>query len=141
MKNWNKFCYVFSFLVFFTPSLKAQMVNPPAFQTSFDAPVRVIGGCVFIPGLAPAPTIHPLFYKNLQKNDNWSWLQPLPAFHVDTEVLPADYYTANQHAFFCRMEMKLEKFKEVPFQVRVRVGSLQANDWLEQKPNAIAPGQ
>jgi hypothetical protein len=96
---------------------------------------------LILSGIAPTPTTHPLFYQNLQKNDNWTWIQRLPEFHFDAEVLPSDYYSLNQHAFFCRMEMKLEKFKEIPFQVRVRMGSLQANDWLEQKPNAVPPGQ
>lgn len=117
------------------------MVNPTASQWGQNAPLLVVRGQLILPKLAPIPATRTFFSKNLQINDNWTQWRLPPSFSFDTEVLPVDYYSANQHAFFCRMEMKLEKFKEVPFQVRVRVGSLQANDWLEQKPNALPPGQ
>ncbi len=41
------------------------------------------------------------------------------------------------YGFFCRQELKGDKVLPVP--VRMRLGSMQQNDWLEQKANATAP--
>ncbi|TDW99770.1 hypothetical protein EDB95_0781 [Dinghuibacter silviterrae] len=127
MKKWNKFCYVFSSLSFFVPALKAQILNTPNFQAKPPVQVQYIGGHVITTIAWPeSPTFSPKS-KILQKNDNW-------------RILPTDYYVLHQQAFFCRVEMKVDKLTPVwPFQIRVRVGSLQDNDWLEQKPGAIKP--
>lgn len=82
-------------------------------------------------------TTRPSFSKILQKNYN-------SAYNASrtlslSPILAPDFYSTNQRAFFCRMEMRLDKFHESPFQVRVRLGSLQANDWLEQKPLVLPP--
>lgn len=37
----------------------------------------------------------------------------------------------------CKVEYKLEKASRIPF--RIRLGSLQQTDYLEQKPNALKP--
>jgi len=82
-------------------------------------------------------TTRPSFSKILQKNY-------IPVYNAAgaltfSPVIAPDYYVANQRAFFCRVEMRLDKFHTSPFQVRVRLGSLQANDWLEQKPLVLPP--
>lgn len=41
------------------------------------------------------------------------------------------------YGFFCRQELKADKKLLVP--VRVRLGSMQMTDWLENKPNAQKP--
>lgn len=46
-----------------------------------------------------------------------------------------DYY--NHLGAACKLEFKFEKTTKVP--LRVRLGSLQQTDYLEQKPNAIKP--
>jgi len=48
----------------------------------------------------------------------------------------ADFYTRN-FGFFCKRELQFEKVTRIP--VRFRLGSLQYNDYLEQKPNSINP--
>ncbi len=48
----------------------------------------------------------------------------------------ADFYMQN-FGFTCKKELQLEKLTKIPF--RFRIGSLQYNDYLEQKPNAIKP--
>jgi hypothetical protein len=48
-------------------------------------------------------------------------------------VINADFYT--QHfGFFCKKELQFEKATKIP--LRLRLGSLQYNDYLERKPNA-----
>lgn len=52
-------------------------------------------------------------------------------------VSPAFYCT--NLAFFCRQELKFEKWTKIP--LRFRLGSLAQTDWLEQKPNALNPNR
>lgn len=47
-------------------------------------------------------------------------------------LIRPDFYTRN-FGFFCKKELQLEKTTRIP--LRFRVGSLQYNDYLEQKPN------
>ncbi len=51
-------------------------------------------------------------------------------------VIAADYYTQG-FGFFCKKELQFEKVTKIPF--RFRLGSLQYNDYLEGKPNAVRP--
>ena len=53
-------------------------------------------------------------------------------------VQPVACNATTQHMpFFCRQELKVEQRFGVP--LRLRIGSVQYTDWLEQKPGAIAP--
>lgn len=49
-------------------------------------------------------------------------------------VINSNYYT-NNFGFFCKKEIQFEKATKIP--LKFRLGSLQYNDYLEQKPNAI----
>ena len=53
---------------------------------------------------------------------------------VSCSSISADYYTRN-FGFFCKKELQFEKATKIP--LRFRLGSLQYNDYLEQKPNAV----
>lgn len=55
---------------------------------------------------------------------------------VNCSIISADYYTRN-FGFFCKKELQFEKATKIP--LRFRLGSLQYNDYLEQKPNAVNP--
>lgn len=56
-------------------------------------------------------------------------LNPVPC-----SVISRDFYTRN-FGFFCKKELQFEKATKIP--LRFRLGSLQYNDYLEQKPNAV----
>lgn len=49
-------------------------------------------------------------------------------------VIAADHYTQS-FGFFCKKELQFEKATKIP--LRFRLGSLQHNNYLEGKPNAI----
>ena len=59
-----------------------------------------------------------------------------PLNPVSCSVIGADYYTQG-FGFFCKKELQFEKATKIPF--RFRLGSLQYNDYLEGKPNALRP--
>src|SRR5574338_95599 len=67
-----------------------------------------------------------------QKSTN-KWQQPDLLYSISPE-----FYTKSL-GYFCRQELKLEKFTSIPF--RFRLGSLDYTNYLEQKPNAIKPEQ
>jgi hypothetical protein len=54
------------------------------------------------------------------------------------QLLAPDASTKD-YGFFCRQELKGDKMLPVP--LRFRLGSMQQTDWLEQKPNAVAPAR
>lgn len=55
---------------------------------------------------------------------------------VSCSVIAGDYYTQG-FGFFCKKELQFEKTTKIP--LRFRLGSLQYNDYLEGKPNALNP--
>ena len=55
---------------------------------------------------------------------------------LSRSIIAADFYTCN-FGFFCKKELQFEKATKIP--LRFRLGSLQYNNYLEQKPNAVNP--
>lgn len=76
---------------------------------------RPVNKSVFTPTILPYNSLSNILLTNpLQKT---SYRQPL--------------------SFFCRKEWDFEKATSIP--LRIRVGSLEYTDYLEQKPNALRP--
>lgn len=66
-------------------------------------------------------------------------LRTIPFIKNDTTkvvIISPGYYTASI-GFFCKKELQLDKITPLP--VRIRLGSLEYVNWMEQKPNAINP--
>ena len=61
-------------------------------------------------------------------NDNGSLLKQLPGLRS---------YGVQSMSFFCRKEWQFEKATSIP--LRIRLGSLEYTNYLEQKPNALKP--
>lgn len=61
----------------------------------------------------------------------------VPGFNPDFNSIKDSYI--KQLSFFCRQEYKFEKATTVP--LRLRLGSLDYTNYLEQKPNATKPLQ
>jgi hypothetical protein len=59
-----------------------------------------------------------------------------PRFSLLTSPLQPDYYSKGM-GFMCQKELQLEKMTAIP--VRLRLGSVDYVNYLEQKPNAIKP--
>lgn len=53
---------------------------------------------------------------------------------LSSPSIRADFYTQN-FGFFCKKELQFERATKIP--LRFRLGSLQYNDYLEGKPNAV----
>ncbi len=77
--------------------------------------------------------------KQLQKEfsltDSASFNKPQP-FSLFNNYIKPDHYSSHL-GFFCQKELQLEKMTNVP--IRLRLGSLDYVNYLEQKPNAIKP--
>ena len=67
--------------------------------------------------------------KNIKLTDSLKVAFPL-------QILPAKYYT-NNLGFFCKQELKIQQTIKLPFVFRL--GSVEYNNYLEQKPNAVKP--
>jgi hypothetical protein len=84
-------------------------------------------------------TISSSFHKSNNKK-----LQPAtniskPVFSINPvscSVISANFYIQN-FGFFCKKELQFEKATKIP--LKFRLGSLQYNDYLERKPNALNP--
>jgi hypothetical protein len=55
------------------------------------------------------------------------------------KVTPIQNNYYNQLGVACKLELNFEKSTKVP--LRLRLGSLQQTDYMEQKPNAIKPSK
>ena len=55
-------------------------------------------------------------------------------YTMKTNIIPQGFYN-NSLGFFCKKELLFEKTTSIP--LRIRLGSLDYTNFLEQKPNAI----
>lgn len=65
--------------------------------------------------------------------NNWqqaSLKKPGSKIAENKPFLPADFYS-KQLGFFCRQEIKMDKFTKLP--IRFRLGSVEQCNWLEGK--------
>jgi hypothetical protein len=76
------------------------------------------------------------YFSKIKNNTTLPAWKGIGAYQASCSVIGADYYTRN-FGFFCKKELQFEKATKIP--LRFRLGSLQYNDYLEQKPNAVNP--
>jgi len=73
-------------------------------------------------------------FSRLSLGNNSSYAIPNMRFSI------AGDFSVKRFGFFCRQEMKVEKISGIP--IKLRIGSLRHNDWLEGKtvPGFYYPG-
>jgi hypothetical protein len=71
------------------------------------------------------------YYKQ-PKQDSLQKINILSISSINLTSIPSNFYTCN-FGFFCKKELQFEKTTKIP--LRLRLGSLQYNDYLEGKPN------
>lgn len=147
MKKWNKFCCIFSLLAYSAISVHAQIRYQTALQGNSPGIFQEVRGLFLLPPSQPLELKSKRLDNILQKNDNWAQFKlsayALPGVHLLPQrgtslILPADFSLSHM-AFFCRQEWKCERVTGIP--LRLRVGSLEECDWLEQKPGALLPSR
>lgn len=104
------------------------------FSNNYEIGVNYDLGKTFISDFSPKKVS---IFINSQKFYRYSGVesQPFYAFNLRQPVLQNHY--SNHLSFICRSEWQFEKQTSIP--LRVRLGTMEYVNWLEQKPNAIKP--
>ena len=91
-------------------------------------------------------------YLNLGDTAGWKFNHPVPGYFMKKETvktvlkgsnyfvlkpLPPDFYSKNS-GIVCKKELQFQKTTSIP--LRLRLGSLDYVNYLEQKPNAVKRG-
>ena len=71
-------------------------------------------------------------YSIVSGSSNLSFVGSITPFHYLFHLSPPDY--TEHPGWFCKKELQLDKITTIP--VRLRLGSLNYVNWMEQKPNA-----
>ena len=102
-------------------------------QTIKALPI-VLMSMIIATGLSAQEKVMPDSTKNIVPKT-----QPVLYNPTYLKVAPIQNNYYNQLGAACKMELNFEKSTKVP--LRLRLGSLQQTDYMEQKPNAIKPGK
>ena len=121
-------------------SLTAQILPHSSFDSTLRRPAPTCSEWISQEGTATFGHNIVSQTKVLQKNDN-SPLDIRELFFSEGSFSSPDgpriAPATGRMPFFCRQEARQEKWTGIP--LRLRVGSLEDCDWLEQKPNALIP--